>query len=287
MTKFSIIIPVYNSEIYIRKCLDSINAQTFTEFEVIVINDGSTDSTPLIVKDYMSNDNRITMYTFENSGVALSRQRGITLANGQYLIFVDSDDTINPDLLSNVNQALINHNNPQIIRYQANLFNDANFKDHDRYNYFEKSTQVISGLQALKMWTTPGKKYAVYWLFAFKREIFSGITFPNLKCYEDVALIPILIASCTRVLTINYIGYNYLCNNSTSLTNRNERSYEISRAKDFVSAFNYAIAQFKNLPNITVSDFAFFAEDYSSRLRAKFDSLSEDLKVELYDLFGF
>lgn len=287
MTKFSIIIPVYNSEMYIRNCLDSIMTQTFSEFEVIVINDGSTDSTPSIIKNYMSKDNRITMYTFDNSGVAISRQRGIKQANGQYLIFVDSDDTINPDLLSNVNQALINHNNPQIIRYQANLVNDANFKDHDRYNYFEKSTQVISGLQALKMWTIPGKKYAVYWLFAFNRNIFSEIIFPTLKCYEDVALIPILIASCPTVLTINYIGYNYLCNNSSSLTNKNDKSSEISRAKDFIYAYNYAIEHFKNLHNITVSDLDFFVEDYNSRLRGKFNSLSEDLKVELYDLFGF
>lgn len=287
MTKFSIIIPVYNSERYIRNCLDSIIAQTFTEFEVIVINDGSTDSTPSIVKDYIISDNRITMYNFENSGVAMSRQKGITLANGEYLVFVDSDDTINPDLLTNINQALVNHNNPNIIRYQANMVNDPSFKDHNRYNFFDDSNQVIPGLQALKSWSIPGKKYAVYWLFAFKREAFDGITFPNLRCYEDVALIPILIASSPTVLTINYVGYNYLCNNSSSLTNQNYIGSELDRTKDFMAAYNYAIEHYEKLPNITYSDLVFFIEDYNSRLSAKIDSLSKNIKDQLFKYLGF
>ena len=138
----------------------------------------------------------------------------------------------------------------------------------------------------LKQWSITGKKYAVYWLFAFKKTVFSNVLFTvNLRCYEDVALIPVLIASSNKVVTIDYVGYNYTCNNLNSLTNIRSLDAERARALDFVEAYKYAIENFSKLSNVSKLDIAFFYADYAKRLRGKFESLPTTLKVELADKF--
>ena len=137
----------------------------------------------------------------------------------------------------------------------------------------------VSGIEALKDWSKPDKKYAVYWLFAFKATVFSNVLFvTNLRYYEDIALIPVLIAVSKSITTINYVGYNYTCNNAKSLTNTNSIEAETNRAKDFYKAYLYAVENFTKLANISGIDIAFFVEDYTIRLRKKFDSLPEELK---------
>ncbi len=284
---FSIIVPMYNSEKSIRNCIDSILSQTFSDFEIIIINDGSTDESLYLIEKYAQTDPRIKIYSFSNSGVSISRQRGVTLSSGEYILFVDSDDTINPELLEKLYFNICQLNSPDIIRYQCKLINDVPYKDHQRYNFNDSLYIVSSGIQTLKMWSLFGKKYAVYWLFAFRRSVFSNILyFPNLKCYEDIALIPILIAKSRKVVGIGYIGYNYTYNNSTSITNTSNELAEKSRAIDFVKAYNYAIKNIQNIDNLSISDFAFFIEDYNRRLRDKFNSLSPMLKEELYEMYN-
>lgn len=277
---FSIIVPCFNCEDSIRECLNSILNQTFSDFEIIAIDDGSTDRTSSILDEYDLKYEFIHAYHFENSGVSFSRKRGITLASGKYIIFVDSDDSINPELLSKLYSTIICQGEPDIIRYQVNLVNDEDYKDHERYN-FPESLFSTSGIEALKNWSKPDKKYAVYWLFAFKSTVFSNILFvTNLRYYEDIALIPILIASSQTVTTINYVGYNYTCNNSKSLTNTNSIEAEINRAKDFYKAYLYAVENFTKLANVSGVDIVFFIEDYTIRLRKKYDALPEELKPD-------
>ena len=211
MLFFSVIVPCFNAEKTLRGCLNSILTQTYNDFEVVVINDGSTDKSKAILDEFVKKDQRVHAYHFRNAGVAISRTRGTNLAEGDYVIFVDSDDTINPNLLATLKTTIINNNRPDIVRYQVNLVNDVKRKDHQRYNYLDEANAVMSGMDALKQWSKPRKKYAVYWLFAFKKNIFYkfSIAGSELHCYEDVALIPILIASARSVICIDFIGYNY------------------------------------------------------------------------------
>lgn len=287
MLQFSVIVPCYNAEGSIRDCINSILAQTYGNFEIIVINDGSTDNSQVILDEYVKKDPRIHAYHFENSGVAISRTRGTNLSQGDYVIFVDSDDTIDSNLLATLKTTIVANKKPDIIRYQANLIGDDEHKDHQRYNWFKETGTILSGMDALMLWSKPGKKYAVYWLFAFKRGIFFKFPIaPNeLRCYEDVALIPILIASAKTVICIDYLGYNYTCNNSTSLTNNASIESERARAIAFWYACDYAITNFVKLNNITGRDIALFTEDYLRRLKGKYDSLPESLKTELKSLY--
>ena len=95
----SVIVPVYNAEKYISKCIDSILSQTFKDFELILINDGSTDNSDLICDKYASIDNRVKVFHKKNGGAGSARNLGIQKASGDWVMFVDSDDWIEPECL--------------------------------------------------------------------------------------------------------------------------------------------------------------------------------------------
>ena len=94
MARASIIIPVYNGEAYLRKCLDSIASQTLKDFEVICVNDGSTDASGAILSEYASGDARIRVHSQQNAGLGAARNRGLEIAKGEYVLFVDADDEL-------------------------------------------------------------------------------------------------------------------------------------------------------------------------------------------------
>lgn len=102
--KYSLIIPVYNSELFLEKCLDSVLAQTFKDFEVILIDDGSSDNSLNVCKEYSQMDHRFRVFHQENSGVSVARNLGLKEAKGEYLVFLDSDDTISEGYLEEFDQ---------------------------------------------------------------------------------------------------------------------------------------------------------------------------------------
>ena len=106
--KFSIIIPVYNVEAYISKCLDSIKNQSYDNYEVIIVNDGTKDNSVNVIDKYLS-DNRFKLYNKENGGLSSARNYGIKYVTGDYILFIDSDDYIERDLLNNFNNILKNN----------------------------------------------------------------------------------------------------------------------------------------------------------------------------------
>ena len=285
---FSIIVPMYNASKSIKLCLESILRQNFDDYEVVIINDGSTDDSESICREVTNGYDNVFLYTFENGGVGKARRRGIQRARGDFLIFVDVDDFISPDLLKRLARIIELHDDVEVIRYHANLINDDENKDHQRYNSDVNLNTPMTGFDALRAWTNLGKKYALYWLFAFKATLFKKATpMPELRCYEDVAYIPLLIASAEMVISTDYVGYNYVCDTSDSLTNSQNIDKQRTRAYDFYYAYVHATKGICNVPNVNVDDMVFFTVDYRRRLASYFDSLPESLKDEfarLYDV---
>ena len=285
---FSIIVPMYNAAKSIRLCLESILRQNFDDYEVVIINDGSTDDSESICRDVTNGHDNVFLYTFENGGVGKARRRGIQRTRGDFLIFLDSDDFISPDLLKRLARIIELHGDVELVRYHANLINDDESKDHQRYNSDVNLNIPMTGFDALRAWTNLGKKYALYWLFAFKRELFDrGAPIPNLRCYEDVAYIPLLIASANMVISTDYVGYNYVCDTSGSLTNSQNIDKQRTRAYDFYYAYDYATKNMRDLLDSNFEFRVFFVEDYRRRLKSYFDGLDESLKDEfarLYDV---
>lgn len=108
MAKFSIIIPVYNVEKYLRECLDSVINQTFKDIEIICVNDGSPDNSLSILKEYADKDKRIKIIDQENTGLSRARNSGLDILSGKYCYFLDSDDYIEPDLFEHANKIFEN-----------------------------------------------------------------------------------------------------------------------------------------------------------------------------------
>ena len=110
MLKISVIIPVYNVEKYLARCLDSLLAQTFTDFEAICVNDGSPDGSANILSEYAKKDSRIKVITQENQGLSGARNSGLKVATGDYIYFLDSDDCIHPQTLEIAYHFITEHN---------------------------------------------------------------------------------------------------------------------------------------------------------------------------------
>ena len=108
--KLSIIVPVYNVEPYLRRCIDSILAQTFTDFELILVDDGSPDNCPAICDEYAEKDPRIVVIHKQNGGLSDARNAGLDIARGEYIGFVDSDDYIDAEMYEKMYNAAIMHN---------------------------------------------------------------------------------------------------------------------------------------------------------------------------------
>ena len=128
MCRVSVIVPVYQVEAYLAKCLDSILAQTFTDFECILVDDGTKDDCPRIMADYAAGDGRIRCIHKENGGLSSARNAGLDIARGEYIAFVDSDDTVEPTMLADA-VAAAERAGAQLVVYNYRLVTEAGAQD--------------------------------------------------------------------------------------------------------------------------------------------------------------
>lgn len=235
MPKFSIIVPVYNVEKYIKKCLDSIFNQTFKDFEVIVVNDGTKDNSMDIVKNY-----KVKTINQKNQGLSEARNNGVKKAVGEYLIFIDSDDYIEKDLLKKINNSL--DNNPDVVRYQAkDIINDKEIE------YSEKEFTGLDGVEAFKEIT----KYHYVepaWLYSVKRDYYlkNKFAFKKGTYHEDFGLTPLIIFKSSIVNSINYCGYCYVQRSGSIMT---DKAYEktLKKVDDVYHHYKYLTNEVKDL----------------------------------------
>lgn len=207
----SIIIPVYNVEFYLAKCLDSIiNQVHFEQIELILVNDGSTDDSLKICKTYASEYSNIIVLSQQNQGQGSARNKGIKIAKGKYIWFVDSDDWINSNIFPTIFEKLKN-NNVYCIK-----FKNSN-SDHIRNNYSgEMNYDNVSFLKSIAFHSGP----VIYFIkrdFLLENQIF----FLEKVFHEDEDFIFRLIYSCDSVKTIDLVAYivNQRENSSTRSIN--------------------------------------------------------------------
>ena len=134
MPKVSIIVPVYNVEKYLRQCLDSVLNQTFQEFEAICINDGSTDSCAQILDEYAKKDSRIKVITQDNKGLSEARNTGLKHVQGDYVFFLDSDDSIHPQCLD-ICHSFIQKDNADMVSFHFSEQIENSLIDIDEITY--------------------------------------------------------------------------------------------------------------------------------------------------------
>ena len=228
MVKYSLIIPVFNSQKTIVRCLRSIIAQKFKNYEIVIVDDGSIDNTLKLIRKFRNCGCMIKIIKQKHKGVSAARNNGILSCCGEYIIFVDSDDYISKNLLITLNKY-----DDDVIRYDVNC---TNGNDRFKQPYFLK----ISGEEALTKFCSLNNIFATPWSYAIRRDIYlkNNLFFLEGKQHEDFGLIPLLILEAKIVSSIRYTGYNYI-KRKGSITLTETYDKEINRMYDFIDQFNY------------------------------------------------
>lgn len=202
----SIVVPVYNTRNYLTQCLESIKNQTMNNIEVIIIDDGSNDGSEDICNDISNKDKRFTVVHQKNMGLSAARNRGIEIAKGEYVLFVDSDDYIKEDLCERA-YTYATENESDLIRF----FYEEDTKQGLRF--LKKQLTLPHGLiekdvDKLKVAYTSG---AMVWKFLIKRQLFNNIElrFPLKVIYEDMDFTTKLALSAKRMFVLHECLYMY------------------------------------------------------------------------------
>ena len=211
--KVSVIVAAYNAEKYLSRCLDSIAAQTFRDWECVVVNDGSTDKTAEIVDSYVAKDRRFRVIHKENGGVASARQAGLDAAQGEYTIHADADDWVEPEMLEEMYAAACANHSDMVfcdfyeIHKDQIKYNSQRPESHDRLTIFGQTFNILSGSLCNKL---------------IKRTCFLDyqISFEQGVNYEEDKLVCLKILSHDIVVTyLEKAFYHYdLVQNSASLS---------------------------------------------------------------------
>lgn len=229
--KISIIIPVYNTEKYLSNCLDSVVNQTFSDIEIICVDDGSTDGSFAILKEYAKKDNRVTVLKQKNKRQGAARNAGLKIAKAPYIFFVDSDDSVDLDACRLLYDAMITQKCDIVINNMSTQTNDENLETRkDSYQQYYDITSYPQGIydndiNIMKWRTSPAAKL-------YKKEIIDAhkITFPEKLIQEDEAWHWFYF---TNVKTIYYLPvslYNRFVHADSTMQLR-DSNYE--RASDF------------------------------------------------------
>ena len=231
MIKYSFIVPVYNTEKYLKKCLDSLVNQTYKDFEIIVVNDGSTDKSSNIISKYQKKYKNIIVIDKENEGLSMARNRGVQKSSGKYIIFVDSDDYVSNKLLEEVDKKI---DDSDILRFQIATEDEGYTKINE---YHEEGFESMCGYDAFKYLSSyhfvePAwcyeirKNYYIENKFSFKKGVY----------HEDFGLIPYVIYKARKVKSIDFIGYYYIQRNG-SIMNNNDYKKTVKKAFDMIEQY--------------------------------------------------
>ena len=211
----SIIVPVFNVEKYLKRCLNSIINQAFQNFELILVDDGSTDNSGKICDEYKLKDNRIKVIHQENAGLSVARNVGIESAVGQYIGFVDADDYISYNMYEVLYNCLIENNADVAVCGLYNCF--ANKKVPQ---YKKKEFYLLDNITALKM-ALEGVVFSVHAVNKlYKRKLFKDNMFPKGKLSEDAFVIPKVLYESNKVAVKTLPMYYYVHHNDSITTSR-------------------------------------------------------------------
>ncbi len=211
--KFSIIVPVYNVQDYLDRCITSILNQTFTNFEVVLIDDGSTDKSGEICDFYLK-DKRVKVLHKENGGVSSARNCGLKNANGERIVFIDADDYVDNDLLMKLSES------------ECDAINYVNKEEFFKESYGEGNSFEINFLKESSLdYITRGIRQGIYelWRTCFKNDLIKqyGLKFnESINCGEDLMFFCNYMAICKNVCVLNYMGYHYTVRENSIMTTK-------------------------------------------------------------------
>ena len=202
----SIIVPIYNVEKYLKECIESIINQTYKNIEIILVDDGSPDNCGKICEEYSQKDKRIIVIHKENGGLSDARNKGIDIAKGDYLTFIDSDDFVNIDYIEKLYSS-IKLNNTELAQCGISKVNENNEiieKLNYDENYIKTSHEILNELYGKHL-----IENVVIWNKMYAKELFKNIRFPVGKIHEDEFTTYKIFYSVDRISLLSDCLYNY------------------------------------------------------------------------------
>ena len=259
----SVVIPIYNVEKYLKKCIESVINQTYKNLEIILVNDGSTDNSKNIIDEYSLIDNRIKVINKKNGGLSDARNVGIEIAKGDYIAFLDSDDWIELNMYEKL-YSYIKQENADIVQcsYQEVYNEEVNNQK------IKEEIKLISGKDSL--YNLSGEnhgKTVVVWNKIYKRELFNDIRFPKGKYHEDEFTTYKLLYKANKIVDLNLPLVYYRQRDGSIMNSK----FNIKRL-DALEAFNERLAFYKEknlneLQQITIAQILHFTNLFYIKIK--------------------
>ncbi len=288
--KVSVIVPAYNVEDYIARCIDSLLAQSLSEIEIVAVDDGSTDRTGEILDAYQNKyPNQMKVFHVANQGVSPARNYGIRKSSGKYLAFVDSDDWVEPDTYRCMYQTIEETASDLVFCDVMKVFEDGS---RERVTSLDKEEGVISVAAYLK----DGRYIQLACNKLFPRKIWTRYSFEN-KYFEDLALIPQIVSDCKKIAYVKQPFYCYYRRTDSISTTYMKDVYQYkiksyqSAIRNVNPAYQYEVT-FWIVQNILDcmkrKELAFFREDLKKALKMVYEEAvagkTSERWLELKDL---
>lgn len=216
----SVILPVYNAGLFLNRCIESVKRQVYTNWELLIVDDGSEDNSRDIIEKYRKEDERIILICNEHGGTARARNTAIEVAKGDYLAFIDADDVYHPRFIEILIEAICSEQVDIAICGIAQGINSKELATFEIGNSFK----VINKNEAFS------RMYGGEWLLMispwnklYSKKLFDDIRFPSGRYFEDAATINLVIYNCKKIsITEDKLYYYYVTPNSSSKTKRSE-----------------------------------------------------------------
>lgn len=242
--KISIIVPIYNSELYLRRCIDSIINQTYKNIEIILINDGSTDKSESICKEYVKVDKRIKLINKENSGQSDCRNIGTDNSSGDFIMYVDSDD----ELFNNACESLIEvqgKTNADLI-----CFKNVVYKDGLKEPYREDSKyKILNSKEAYIEYMTTNNISCCLWSRLYSSRLAKSIKLPKGVLGEDIATTRNYLFAAKKIVVYDKYLYKYYIRNDSTMGIKKE-SHIINLYHITKDIYKFEISNFPNYDKI-------------------------------------
>lgn len=210
-SKISVIVPIYNVEKYLFKCINSIINQTYTNLEIILVDDGSTDNCGVISDDYSSKDSRIKVIHKENGGLSDARNVGLDVATGDYVSFIDSDDYINKEFYETLKNLIVKYNADIAQCEFVEIYEDYVKKNNKYKPYIDENISIFTNNEALNsLYSKNGAITGVVWNKLYKKDLFKCIRYPKGKVHEDEYTTYKVLFTTKKVVSTSKQMYYYL-----------------------------------------------------------------------------
>ncbi len=271
--KITIIVPVYNVENYLQYCVDSLLKQTYTNFEILLIDDGSKDNSGKLCDELQIKDERIRVYHKQNGGLSDARNFGIEHSNGDFYLFIDSDDALHPDFC----KVLIELQK----KYGADIVSTSmkRFYDFSQINEFNKLTysaseKVFYDNDILQQYFNPNEKRFIehgLCMKLYKKELFKELRFAIGRLHEDLYITHQLLKLSHCFVFINLPYYYYFQKNENSIC----KNYKPKNFTDEIDAVSLMLSSFNSNPEIMPHLKKFIADHYMYLITRYYGYLSE------------